>query len=147
MNIVFCLYKYFRFGGLQRNCLMTARALVDRGHRVHVYTRDWDGEPPEWLTVTVLPVLAVMNVGKDNAFIKQVRKALAQEPYDCVVGFNRMPGLDVYYAADRCLVDRYPERTIFYRISRRYRRRTAWERASFGRDSTTEIMLIRSSER
>jgi hypothetical protein len=31
---------------------------------------------------------------------------LAGDPVDRVVGFNKMPGLDVYYAADGCYEDK-----------------------------------------
>ena len=47
MRIAFCLYKYFPFGGLQRDFLRIALACQARGHAVRVYTLEWRGEVPE----------------------------------------------------------------------------------------------------
>ena len=44
MKIAICLYKYFPFGGLQRDFLRIAEVLVKRGHEVRVYTREWNAD-------------------------------------------------------------------------------------------------------
>ncbi|MCC4119214.1 hypothetical protein LLG90_28195, partial [Aromatoleum toluclasticum] len=51
---------------------------------------------------------------------------------DRIVGFNKMPGLDVYYAADPCFEDKARRlRKPLYRYSPRYRHFSAYERAVF----------------
>ena len=38
MQLAFCLYKFFPFGGLQRDFLRIALACQARGHAIRVYT-------------------------------------------------------------------------------------------------------------
>ncbi|MCD3114053.1 glycosyltransferase family 1 protein, partial [Salmonella enterica subsp. enterica serovar Enteritidis] len=47
MRVAFCLYKYFPFGGLQRDFMRIAQTVAARGHQVRVYTQSWEGESPE----------------------------------------------------------------------------------------------------
>ena len=64
-------------------------------------------------------------------------------PVDRVVGFNKMPGLDVHFAADPCYEDKAQRCAIpLYRLSGRYRHFAAYERAVFAPDSRTEILMI-----
>jgi UDP-glucose:(heptosyl)LPS alpha-1,3-glucosyltransferase len=37
MRLAFVLYKYFPYGGLQRDALRIARACAARGHAVHFH--------------------------------------------------------------------------------------------------------------
>ena len=39
MIVAFCLYKYFPFGGLQRDFMRIASTVAARGHHVRVYTQ------------------------------------------------------------------------------------------------------------
>ena len=54
MKIALCLYKYFPYGGLQRNFLAISEELLKRGHDITVYTGEWEGECPANLSVTLL---------------------------------------------------------------------------------------------
>jgi len=66
---------------------------------------------------------------------------------DVVVGFNKMPGLDVYYAADICYEDlAQTQRSPLYRFSPRYRHFSAFERAVFSPDSKTKLLMISKAE-
>ncbi|EGM9807424.1 glycosyltransferase family 4 protein, partial [Salmonella enterica subsp. enterica serovar Enteritidis] len=47
MRVAFCLYKYFPFGGLQRDFMRIAQTVAARGHQVRVYTQSWEGECPD----------------------------------------------------------------------------------------------------
>ena len=47
MIVAFCLYKYFPFGGLQRDFMRIAQTVAARGHHVRVYTQSWEGECPD----------------------------------------------------------------------------------------------------
>ncbi len=63
-------------------------------------------------------------------------RQLAQNPPACVVGFQKMPGLDVYYDADGCYQAKALEQHgRLYRLLPRYRLYQAFEEAVFGRDS------------
>ena len=138
MKLAFCLFKYFPFGGLQRDFLRIAKESVKRGHEVHVYTMHWEGEVPSELSVTIIPVTARQNHARSQEFVKN----LSLENYDLVVGFNKMPGLDVYYAADTCYQAKAQQRGAWYRLTPRYRHLINYEKAVFAATEKTKILLI-----
>jgi UDP-glucose:(heptosyl)LPS alpha-1,3-glucosyltransferase len=72
---------------------------------------------------------------------------LQQSPADAVIGFNKMPGLDVYYAADVCFAQKaFEERNFFYRLTPRCRQYLALEKSVFGVHSNTEILMISKTQ-
>ncbi|WP_305800181.1 glycosyltransferase family 4 protein [Thiolapillus sp.] len=143
MKLAFVLFKYFPFGGLQRDMLQIAGTCQARGHEIHIYTLSWEGERPEGMAVHVLPVKRWSNHEKYRVFQQSLAPLFEEQGIDRVVGFNKMPGLDFYYAADPCLKDKlYRERNVLVRSLPRYRHFLSYEEAVFGRDSRTEILLI-----
>lgn len=143
MIVAFCLYKYFPFGGLQRDLLRIAEACHRRGARIRVYTFSWQGERPDWIELCEVPKHGWSSQGKNRHFTRWVQEHRAAHPVDCLVGFNKMPGLDIYYAADGCYEARVTELYgSFYRLGGRYRHFSAYERAVFGADSRTRILMI-----
>jgi UDP-glucose:(heptosyl)LPS alpha-1,3-glucosyltransferase len=143
MRIAFCLYKYFPFGGLQRDFLRVALACQARGHTIRVYTLEWRGDVPAGFERVLVPVRALSNCRRYAKFSAWVAAHLLGHPADRLVGFNKMPGLDVYFAADPCYEDKARTlRNPLYRLSGRYRHFAAYERAVFGVDSGTEILII-----
>jgi UDP-glucose:(heptosyl)LPS alpha-1,3-glucosyltransferase len=143
MQLAFCLYKYFPFGGLQRDFLRIALACQARGHDVRVYVLEWQGEVPPGFELVKVPVSAMTNPGRYRKFTAWMQDDLARRPADRVIGFNKMPGLDVYYAADPCYEDKAQTlRNPLYRLSGRYRHFAAYERAVFAPEAHTEILMI-----
>ncbi|NMG03084.1 glycosyltransferase family 4 protein [Azoarcus taiwanensis] len=143
MDLAFALYKYFPFGGMQRNFLRIAKACLARGHAVRVYVLEWQGEVPEGIELVRVPVRAVSNVGRYRRFSAWLARDLAQRPVDRVVGFNKMPGLDVYYAGDPCFAEKAERlRGPFYRFSSRFRHFSEYERAVFSPESRTQILMM-----
>ena len=97
MRIAFCIYKYFPFGGLQRDFFRIAKEVVLREHTVRVYVREWVGERPTDFEIIEVPTHSMSNHGKNSEYFNWVSNHLDSHPVDRVVGFNRMPGLDVYF--------------------------------------------------
>jgi UDP-glucose:(heptosyl)LPS alpha-1,3-glucosyltransferase len=148
MTLAFCLYKYFPYGGLQRDFLRIAKECVDRGHQVVVYTLRWEGERPDWLEVVVAPINAMSSIGKYQKFSQWLSLQLQSNPVDGVVGFNKMPGLDVYYCADPCFEYKAQHlRGWWYRFSQRYRHFSRYEQAIFNPGKNTKIMMISEVQR
>lgn len=145
MRLAFCLYKYFPYGGLQRDFLRIAEECSGRGHQVTAYTLSWEGDCPDWLEVVVVPVKAISGPRKYRKFSDWLAQRLKQSPVDTVVGFNKMPGLDVYYCADPCFEhkSRYLRRW-WYRFSSRYRHFSGYEQAIFNPGQSAEILMISS---
>jgi UDP-glucose:(heptosyl)LPS alpha-1,3-glucosyltransferase len=143
MQLAFALYKYFPYGGLQRDFLRIALECQQRGHAIRVYAPIWEGEIPAGFDVRVVPVKALFNHRRNEKFTAWMAADLAGDPVDRVVGFNKMPGLDVYYAADGCFEDKAQNlRNPLYRRWGRYRHFAEYERAVFGAESKTEILMI-----
>lgn len=148
MRLAFCLFRYFPFGGLQRDFLRIARAALARGHMVDVYTMEWEGRYEPGLAIHTVAIHSLLNHARREEFVKEIQPSLNEGQYDLIVGFNKMPGLDVYYAADTCYQGKArTQRSWFYRLSGRYRRTVAFEKAVFAPPSETEILLLSPLQR
>jgi UDP-glucose:(heptosyl)LPS alpha-1,3-glucosyltransferase len=145
--LAFILYKYFPFGGLQRDFLRIALECQRRGAGIRVYALSWQGEIPAGFDVRIAPVKAFFNHRRNEKFTDWVRADLAREPVARVIGFNKMPGLDVYYAADPCFAEKAQTlRHPLYRRLARYRHFLAYERAVFDPAAPTEILMIAAAQ-
>jgi UDP-glucose:(heptosyl)LPS alpha-1,3-glucosyltransferase len=143
MKLAFCLFKYFPFGGLQRDFYRIATTAADRGHEVHIYTMTWEGEIDPRFTRHLLPSRQWTNHGRIAAFLKKLKPLLDTERFDAVIGFNKMPYLDFYYAADVCYIERiHAQRGLLYRLLPRYHFYKSLEQSVFAASSQTKIMLI-----
>ncbi|WP_426151524.1 glycosyltransferase family 4 protein [Pseudomonas sp. DC3000-4b1] len=143
MQLAFVLYKYFPFGGLQRDFMRIALECQARGHQIRVYTLIWEGDVPPGFEVLVAPVKALFNHRRNEKLSAWMAADLARRPVDRLIGFNKMPGLDLYYAADGCFEDKAQTlRNGLYRRWGRYRHFAEYERAVFAPEARTEILMI-----
>ena len=143
MKLAFCLYKYFPFGGMQRNFLKIAKECADRGHKVVVYTMDWQGEQPDFLEIVQVQLSAINSTRKYKKFSAWLGRNLNNESIDLMVGFNKMPGLDVYYCGDPCY--EYKSRNLrpwWYRYTPRYKHFSKFEKAVFKPGSMVDILMF-----
>ena len=149
LKFAFLIFKYFPYGGVQRDMLRIATELVHMGHHVDVFTMAWVGDAPAPnINVRLIPTKGLLNHRRYDNFIRGAQAEIATGGYDLMVGFNRMPGLDAYFAADPCFVERaHNQRGLLYRLSGRYRWFAACERAVFSPESATEILLLAERER
>ncbi|MFT4676305.1 MAG: UDP-glucose:(heptosyl)LPS alpha-1,3-glucosyltransferase [Patiriisocius sp.] len=148
MKLAFCLYKYFPYGGLQRDFMRIALDCQRRGHSVRVYTLSWAGEIPENFDVIIVPVDALTNHKRYKNYTAWVNQSLEDKPVDCVVGINKMPGLDIYYAADSCYEEKaQSQRGWLYRQLPRYQHFADYEGAVFGEQESVEILMISETQR
>lgn len=148
MKLAFCLFNYFPFGGLQRDFLRIAQECLQRGHTVDVYTYEWQGEQPPELTITIIPVRGLQNHTRRKQFIQHLQPYLKKQVYDLVVGFNKMPGLDIYYAADTCFQAKARKKQgAWYRLTPRYQQSVALEKSVFSLATHTEILLLAEKQR
>ncbi len=146
MKFAFCLFRYFPFGGLQRDFIRIAEECLRRGHTVDVYTMRWEGDFHPDFNITVIPTLGWQNHTRARHFVAQLKPYFAQQGYDLIVGFNKMPGLDVYYAADTCYQAKTKQKSFFYRLTPRYRHLLAYEQAVFAEKAKTHILLISAQQ-
>ena len=147
MNLAFCLFKYFPFGGLQRDFLRIANECLARKHNITIYTMQWEGEKNPAFQYQMLDVSGMQNHAKCYSFSKKLSKTLATNHHDLVIGFNKLPDLDLYYAADVCYQARVKEKHhALYRLLPRYQTLRSLEEAVFKAGSKTKILLISKTQ-
>ena len=117
MLIAFCLFKYFPFGGIPRDLMKMSDECKKRGHTVRVYAAKWEGPRPDDIELFIAPVKALSNRVRYERFARWVRDHTSHNPVDLLVGLNKMPGLDVYYAGDSCFEEKArTQRGAIYRL-------------------------------
>ena len=147
MRFAFCLFRYFPFSGLARDMLRIADCALERGHEVHIFTSEWRGDPGETHHAEILPVSGATNHGRTSSFHHALRTRLGAD-FDAVVGFNKIPGLDVYYAADPCFAARARySRHPLYRLTPRYRGYRRLENSVFSRNTHTHVLVLSENAR
>jgi len=149
VNIAFCIFKYFPFGGIQRDMMKMVAECRRRGHGVRIYAIHWrdDGPLPDGVEVKLAPVKALTNHRLYDRFAVWVRDDLKAEPVDLVVGMNKMPGLDAYYAGDSCYQHKArTQRSAWYRLLPRYSSLLRSEQAVFDAGAGTEVLTISDAE-
>lgn len=135
---------------MQRDMLRTATRLAEAGHSVDIFTMSWDGQTPGGnIRVHVMPGKGWFNVQKYDDFIRQAQARIKREfSVDLVVGYNRMGGLDVYFAADPCFIERaHKQRNWLYRLTPRYRWFQAIEQAIFSPQASTQMLMVDMAEK
>ena len=143
MKIAFCLHKYFPYGGQQRDFKRIALACQQRGHQVIVYTFEWQGEKCPGFEVVIVPKKGSSNHARNQFFSRWIADYRITHPDDVLVGFNKMAGLDIYFAADVCYAAKTAkEKGLFYKLTPRYRSYCRAENAVFSRNSDTEILVL-----
>jgi UDP-glucose:(heptosyl)LPS alpha-1,3-glucosyltransferase len=143
LKLAFFLFNYSPFGGLERNFMAITRACLARGHEVNAFAMHWQGPKPDGLRVTLVPHKGLTNHRRCMSYVEGLKQMVTHSNTDLVVGFNRMPGLDLYYAADVCyVVDVARRRGLLSRLTPRYRTYAAYEKAVFSPASRTEILYL-----
>ncbi|MBT8145828.1 MAG: glycosyltransferase family 4 protein [Gammaproteobacteria bacterium] len=143
MKLGFLIYSYFPYGGQQRDFLKIAKECIARGHQVIVYTMKWEGQKQHGLELRIVPVASRLRLRRYRLFTEWVLGQLQEDPCDLIVGFNKMPGLNLYFAADPCFEEKaQTQRGGYYRYTPRYRHFKDYEQAVFGTGSSTRILTL-----
>lgn len=148
MKIALCIFRFFAFGGLQKDFLRLATTCAARGHDVRAYCGN-DSAPAELLraklNLKMLPLHGWTNHSRARSFEKQFAEIAAEENFDCVIGFNRMAGLDFYFAGDSCFAERIARADLREKIKfllPRYRTFLRMEKSVFSPQAKTRILTI-----
>ena len=143
MKFVFCLFKYFPFGGMQKNFMNMALECHKKGHEVTALCGEWQGDKPEYLNIQLFKSKGLSNHAKNKSLAEQFSQYIKRHNFDLVVGFNKMPGLDIYYAADGCYATKSAEKNGYlYTLTPRYKLSIAYEKAVFEKNNKTEILMV-----
>jgi len=143
MRLCFLIYHYFPFGGQQRDFFRIAEACRARGHELEVYALRWQGPMPDGFNVTLVPVKAFSRLSMYRRYTCWVDERIKESRPDLVIGFNKMPHLDVYFAADDCFLHKArTQRGPLYPFTPRFRHFHRYEAAVFDRDSQTRALVL-----
>ena len=96
MQLAFCLYKFFPFGGMQRDFLRIAQACQALGHAIRVYVLEWQGEVPDGFEVVHVPVRAVLNHHRYRKYTDWVQADLARRDVRKATVLRNGDTLDIY---------------------------------------------------
>ncbi len=148
MKFSFLIYNYFPFGGQQRDFLRISTEMLARGHEVEAYTMSWDGSVPSGMNVITVPKRGFSRLSHYRNFTKWVQNNLVGKADTVIIGFNKMPGLDVYFAADPCfLMKANTQRLAYYKYTSRYRHFRDYELSVFGTGSKVEVLILTPQQR
>ena len=102
MKLLFIIFKYFPYGGLQLDFYRIVKEATRRGHKITILTSQWEDEFIEGIDYHFIHPHALSNHRFALEFEKLTLEYLKKESFDLVCGFNRIAGLDVYFANDNC---------------------------------------------
>lgn len=102
-RLCFVISSYVSCNDLQREFLMTIDRCQAAGHSVDIYTLDWRGDKPTAATVHIVKKQGVPFFRQYAHLAQSVHEARLKEAYDCVIGFNAIPDLDIYYVKEPCV--------------------------------------------
>jgi len=74
MKITFLIYRYFPYGGQERDFLKIALEAVTRGHEVHAYVMNWQGETPARIQVHTVPSKGLTNISRYKNYTDWIEK-------------------------------------------------------------------------
>ncbi|MEX2367422.1 MAG: glycosyltransferase family 4 protein [Pseudohongiellaceae bacterium] len=143
MKLAFVLFSYFPYGGLQRDFSGIVQACQARGASITVFTMAWKGSRSIQADIHLYPGSRLTATARRRQFVEYVRQQTAADRFDAVIGFNRMPGLDFYFAADTCFAEKaLRHRNWLYRLTPRCRQYLDYEEAVFSATGNTRIFMI-----
>ena len=148
-KLAICLYKFFPFGGLARDAVRILSICRQHGYQIKLFVMECHGDIPDGFDIEVIEAKGLTNHQKVASYIEQVKTRLADDPYDLIVGFNKIPGLDLYYAADPCYIDRVKNQVNYsvMRFSPRVKFYSYCEDAVFNRTVDTVALMISDVQR
>jgi UDP-glucose:(heptosyl)LPS alpha-1,3-glucosyltransferase len=148
MQLAFCLYKHFPYSGLSLDMLRIVEECRDRGHDTTVYTGSWEGQIPEGVEVVIVKHFGMTNHTRAGAFHRSLKAILRSRQFDIVIGFNKIPDMDIYYCGDYCYVGRSALRhSWFYRFTPRYIYYSKFEKGVFDYNAKTLILSLSEREK
>ena len=145
-TIALLIFRYFPYGGLEKDFLEIAKELLERNINIKVLTRTWQGHRPSGLDIIELQTSGLTNYSRNKNFFKKANKALKKIKPDLIFGFNKMPGLDIYLAADTCFKYFSKRKNPLYKYLPRHKAFIEYETAVFGRKTNTKSLILNKKQ-
>ncbi|SVA19848.1 uncharacterized protein METZ01_LOCUS72702 [marine metagenome] len=146
-KIALLLFNYFSYGGLERDFLSVSEELLKRGFILKIFVGSWEGKKPSSLDIVELGHKGFTNHSKNRNYFKKTSFLLKSFNPDLIFGFNKIPSLDLYLAADTCFKKRRKNKNFIYKLLPRYKLYMDYENAVFGKKSKTKILLLNEKQK
>ncbi len=125
-----------------------SRECIKRGHTIDVFARLWEDKEPEDMTVHILTSSGLTSHSQTASFASKLPNIHNRRGYNLIMGFNRFPGMDIYYAADVCYKARVLRQSNFVtRLTPRYHAFCAMEGDIFAPQGLTDIIYLSDEEK
>ncbi len=149
MKLLFALYKYFPWGGLQKDTLRFAEEAVRRGHQATILTTGWQGDCPPGIEVRRCECHGWSNHARMVHFAEEFRRIKETCEFQATLAMNRIPGADFYFVADSCMALWMPKKHswLALHLLPRYRVYLRQEAEICAPDSPTRLMVIAPSQK
>lgn len=143
LTLAFCLMHYFPYGGQQRDFRKIAEHCISQGHRVIALVNAWQDALPADIEVVQFGLHAGSNHRRLEKFADAVHRWRQQHEVDALIGFQKLPGLDCYFAADPCYRDKALQRYRWLAwLQPRFHSLSKLERAVFAPEAQTQILVL-----
>ena len=148
MKLAFTIFRYFPYGGLQLDFSRFLREGLHRGHEITVLYDRWEGDFIPGAEYRQLSCHAAANYARAVEFERQTSEYAKSHSFERIIGFNRMSGLDFYFAGDNCFTAAARRKhPIARRLLPRYRVFERLEAAVGGKDSKTIILYLTEAQK
>jgi heptose I phosphotransferase len=136
-RLCFVICNYVSGIDLHHDFLQTIYKCLTAGHSVDIYTLEWRGDQPKGVTVHCVKKQGASLFRQYAHFARSVHEARVKEQYDCVIGFNPIPDLDIYYAKEPCIGELVQG---IRRVMPRYQQRLQFERSILSLNSHCQVI-------
>jgi len=143
-KFVLIIYKYFPFGGAQRDMMLLAEKL-SKTFAVEILTMEWNAiKPSKSIQIKLLKNNAFFNHKKYSNFQKKALEYLESQTDSISIAFSKLSGFDFYYAADSCFT--FKNKNFFLNLFPRNKFFLKQEKDIFSNYSHTKILSISKKE-
>ena len=118
-KFILIIFKYFPYGGAQRDLLQLAKKLCKKNF-VEIVCMDWDGTYPNEknISVKIIKSKYCFNYKRYSEFKNMVSQYIEYQTNVISISFSKISGFDFYYAADSCFASK--NKNFFKNLSPRY---------------------------
>jgi len=144
-KFVLIIFKYFPYGGAQRDLLQLAKKLCKK-NLVEIVCMDWDGNYPKEknISVKIIQSNCFFNYRRYLEFKNKVSRYIENKTNVISISFSKISGFDFYYAADSCFANK--NKNFLKNLSPRYQFFHKEEFQIFNPTSKTKILSISKKE-
>ncbi len=148
MKFAFVLYHYYPYGGLQRDFRSIVEACLARNHQVDLYCCEWEGPEIPGAELYLKSPRGRSRHRRYQRFQVWLEDQLKSRPHDAVVGFNKMPGLDVYFSGEGCYLESATRlHGPLYRFTPGFKHYCEYEKAVFNPAARVDILLSSTQDK